>query len=98
MTASQPPVSTRAARYIRQPAGYRAIIPAALAPDPPRRLGAELQLLLSQDDRALGRLGGSIVTLPNPDHLVFTCARTQSLKAHLPQMLISIINACQKHP
>lgn len=36
----------RAGRYQRQPAGYRAFIPAPLSPDPPLRLEGDLQTLL----------------------------------------------------
>lgn len=57
----------RAGRYIQQPSGYRAFIPAPLPPDPPVSLRDELQTLLSRADRALGRLDGSIHTLPHPD-------------------------------
>jgi hypothetical protein len=58
--------STRAGRYERQPTGYRAFMPVPLPPDPPVRLEGELQSLLSQADRGLGRLDGSVLTLPNP--------------------------------
>ena len=51
----------------------------ALPPDPPLQLGAELQMALSKADRALGRLDGSIVTLPNPDLLVFMYVRKEAV-------------------
>ena len=57
----------RAGRYMVQPTGYRDFIPAALPPTPPIQMEGELQSLLSLADRALGRLDGSIQTLPNPD-------------------------------
>jgi len=53
-----------------QPGGYKAFIPAPLPPDPPIRFSKELQKLLSQADRSLGRLDGSIETLPNADLFV----------------------------
>jgi hypothetical protein len=62
---------TRAGRYITQPTGYRAFMPAPLPPQPALALGGELQGLLSAADRALGRLDGSVLTLPNPDLFVF---------------------------
>lgn len=71
--------STRAGRYIRQPTGYRAFIPAALPPDPPVELTGELPGLLSQADRALGRLDGSVLTLPNPDLFVFMYVRKEAV-------------------
>ena len=56
----------RAGRYVVQPQGYRAFMPVSLPPEPPVRLKGELQALLSQADQALGRLDGSIQTLPDP--------------------------------
>ncbi|MDP1963027.1 MAG: Fic family protein, partial [Reyranella sp.] len=50
----------RAGRYVKQPTGYKAFIPAALPPVPPVRIDLEMQQLLSEADRALGRLDGSI--------------------------------------
>ena len=68
----------RAGRYIRQPAGYRAFIPAPLPPDPPLAM-AGLHELLSSADRALGRLDGSVLTLPNPDLFVFMYVRKEAV-------------------
>jgi len=81
MTPSHPvsAVSSRAGRYIQQPTGYRAFIPAPLPPDPPIETAGELQVLLSQADRALGRLDGSIQTLPNPDLFVFMYVRKEAV-------------------
>src|SRR5690606_26063721 len=45
----------------------------------PVRLEGELRVLLSQADRALGRLDGSVVTLPNPDLLVFMYVRKEAV-------------------
>jgi hypothetical protein len=56
--------ATRAGRYIAQPSGYRAFVPEPLPPDPPIRFTAEIPGLLSDADRALGRLDGSVLTLP----------------------------------
>lgn len=69
----------RAGRYERQPGGYRAFIPAPLPPHPPIRIEGELQGVLSQADRALGRLDGSIQTLPNPDLFVFMYVRKEAV-------------------
>jgi Fic family protein len=69
----------RAGRYITQPAGYRAFHPAALPPDPPLELAGELQRLLSAADRALGRLDGSVLTLPNPDLFVLMYVRKEAV-------------------
>lgn len=74
-----PPPSARAGRYIRQPTGYRAFTPAPLPPEPPLALGGELAALLSTADRALGRLDGSVLTLPNPDLFVFMYVRKEAV-------------------
>lgn len=60
----------RSGRYVTQPEGYRAFIPAPLPPDPPIRMSAELTRLLSDADRALGRVDGVASILPNPDLFV----------------------------
>lgn len=69
----------RAGRYIRQPAGYRAFIPSPLPPEPPISIDNDMQELLSKSDRALGRLDGSIQTLPNPDLFVFMYIRKEAV-------------------
>lgn len=69
----------RAGQYIRQSTGYRAFIPACLPPKPPLVFGAELTALLSQADRALGRLDGSVLTLPNPDLFILMYVRKEAV-------------------
>jgi Fic family protein len=69
----------RAGRYVRQPRGYRAFMPAPLPPDPPIRLEGEILALLSRADRALGRLDGSIQTLPHPDLFVAMYVRKEAV-------------------
>src|SRR6195952_3663421 len=71
--------STRAGRYIQQPEGYRAFMPEPLPPNPSIEIDAEMQSLLSAADRALGRLDGSIQTLPNPDLFVFMYVRKEAV-------------------
>lgn len=71
--------ATRAGRYVQQPAGYRAFIPNPLPPDPTVEISPQMQVLLSQADRALGRLDGSIQTLPNPDLFVFMYVRKEAV-------------------
>ena len=73
------PESVRAGRYLRQPEGYRAFIPARLPPEPPLQIAGELQGLLSAADRALGRLDGSVRTLPNPDLFVYMYVRKEAV-------------------
>lgn len=79
MTLSSPKNANRAGRYLQQPGGFRAFEPAPLPPQPPVRLEGELQVLLSQADRALGRLDGSVQTLPNPDLFVFMYVRKEAV-------------------
>ena len=69
----------RSGTYVRQLGGYRAFIPAPLPPDPPVEITGELQVLLSQADRALGRLDGSIQTLPHPDLFVLMYVRKEAV-------------------
>lgn len=69
----------RAGRYIRQPTGYRAFLPAPLPPQPPLTLDGEMAALLSTADRAMGRLDGSVLTLPNPDLFVFMYVRKEAV-------------------
>ena len=71
--------SGRAGRYVRQPQGYRAFIPAPLPPNPPVRVDAQMQVALSQAELALGRLDGSIQTLPDPDLFVFMYVRKEAV-------------------
>ncbi len=69
----------RAGRYVSGPSGYRAFYPAPLPPEPPVKIEGDLQALLSQADRALGRLDGSITTLPNPDLFVMMYVRKEAV-------------------
>lgn len=69
----------RSGKYLPQPTGYRAFIPEPLPPDPPIDISPPMQVLLSQADRALGRLDGSITTLPNPDLFVFMYVRKEAV-------------------
>src|SRR5260370_28368097 len=68
----------RAGRYVKQLDGYRAFIPAPLPPDPPVTMDAELLRLLSDADRALGRLDGATSILPNPNLFVAMYVRHEA--------------------
>ncbi len=72
-------VAARAGRHVRGQAGYRVFLPAALPPDPPVELGGELRELLSEADRALGRLDGAISTLPAADRLARMFVRKEAV-------------------
>jgi Fic family protein len=70
----------RAGRYQRQATGYRAFVPAPLPPVPSIRYDREqLTALLSAADLALGRLDGSIATLPNPGLFVMMYVRKEAV-------------------
>lgn len=69
----------RAGRLECQSSGYSAFIPAPLPPDPPLQIDSKLQNFLSLADRALGRLDGSISTLPNPDLFVMMYVRKEAV-------------------
>lgn len=69
----------RTGRYVKQPTGYRAFIPAGVPPKPPLTYDDELTRLLSDADRALGRLDGVASVLPNPDLFVSMYVRHEAV-------------------
>lgn len=69
----------RAGTFQNQPTGYRAFIPAPLPPEPPIEVDEELQTLLSTADRSLGRLDGSIQTLPDSNLFVLMYVRKEAV-------------------
>lgn len=71
--------NSRGGRYIRQPGGYRAFVPATLPLDPPVKLDGETVNLLSRADQAIGRLDGVAHTLPNPDLFVAMYVRREAV-------------------
>ncbi|NOD48707.1 MULTISPECIES: Fic family protein [unclassified Ruegeria] len=72
-------MSRQSGRYIQQIEGYSAFVPFDLPPEPPVEFDDEMQGLLSRADRALGRLDGSIQSLPNPDLFVFMYVRKEAV-------------------
>ena len=69
----------RAGNFIQQPSGYKAFVPKGLPPAPSVTLDAELTRILSQADRALGRLDGVTSILPNPDLFVAMYVRQEAV-------------------
>lgn len=69
----------RAGRYVTQPTGYRAFMPRPLPPQPPLKVDPDLQQRLSNADRALGRLDGSVETLPHPNLFVYMYVRKEAV-------------------
>lgn len=69
----------RAGAYVQQPQDYKAFIPRPLPPKPPIQMDADLTRLLSDADRALGRLDGVATILPNPDLFVSMYVRHEAV-------------------
>lgn len=69
----------RAGRFVQQPTGYRAFIPAPLPPVPPVELEDGLLGLLSSADLALGRLDGVVRVIPDPDFFVAMYVRREAV-------------------
>jgi Fic family protein len=69
----------RTGQYMEQLEGYKAFIPSPLPPIPEIIMDQEMWNLLSQADRALGRLDGATDALPNPDLFVFMYVRKEAV-------------------
>lgn len=69
----------RAGRFVKQPQGFLAFIPAPLPPDPPLAFDPALRRLLSEADQAVGRLDGVAQLLPNPDLYVAMYVRREAV-------------------
>jgi len=69
----------RAGRFVKQPSDYSAFIPSPLPPEPTIHVDDELARLLSDADRALGRLDGVASVLPNPNLFVAMYVRQEAV-------------------
>jgi len=69
----------RAGQFVKQGDDYRAFIPAPIPSDPPLQIDSDSQRLLSDADRALGRLDGATSILPNPDLFVAMYVRQEAV-------------------
>ena len=65
-------------KFVKQD-GFEVFVPASLPPDPPVATDAQLVALLSKADVALGRLDGTIQTVPNPDLFVAMYVRREAV-------------------
>jgi Fic family protein len=65
--------------YVLQPEGYRAFIPEPLPPTPAVIFDDKMKTALSRADRALGRLDGSIETLPHPELFLSMFVRREAV-------------------
>jgi Fic family protein len=69
----------RAGRFVTQPGGYQAFIPAPLPPDPPIEFDDDLLALLSTADLGVGRLDGVVKVIPDPDFFVAMYVRREAV-------------------
>lgn len=69
----------RAGRYVTQPAGYRAFIPAPLPPIHPIRIDAAMQKLLANAEGALAMLNERVGMLPDVDMFVYMYMRKEAV-------------------
>jgi Fic family protein len=73
------PHQNRAGRFVPQPGGFRAFVPAPLPPDPALELNDDLLELLSLADVALGRLDGIVKVIPDPEFFVAMYVRREAV-------------------
>jgi len=66
-------------RFVKQEGGYRAFIPESLPPTLPIEYSKQIQSILSEADRALGRLDGIITVLPNPNPFLAMFVKKEAL-------------------
>jgi Fic family protein len=69
----------RAGRFMAQPTGYRAFVPAPLNPPPELAFDRSLIGALAAASDAVGRLDGVAQTLPNPDLFVAMYVRREAV-------------------
>jgi Fic family protein len=72
-------MKNRAGRYVKQPTGYSAFVPKPLPPNPPIKYDEQMQALLSKADRAIARLDGMVMVLPNPDLFIAMYVKKEAL-------------------
>ncbi len=75
----QPEQQSKTGRYVALPRGGMGFIPNSLPPDPPVGVDHEMWTLLSEADRAIGRLDGVTEILPNPDLFVAMHVRREAV-------------------
>lgn len=67
------------AGYFMKGNGFKTFVPNKLPPDPPIQFDMEMQALLSEADRKLGRLDGITQILPNPELFVAMYVRKEAV-------------------
>ncbi|MFC1595456.1 Fic family protein [Gemmatimonadota bacterium] len=73
------PRKIRSGTFLNQPTGYVAFVPDDLPPEPAIVYDDGLLQLLSDADRALGRLDGVVDNVPSPEVFVFMFVRTEAV-------------------
>jgi Fic family protein len=71
--------SGRSGRFVLQPTGYRAFVPAPLPPDPSPILDEDVLAVMSIADVALGRLDGIVKVIPDPDFFISMYVRREAV-------------------
>ena len=93
--------SHRSGVYRKSLAGYTAFFPGPLPPEPPVDLSGDLQLLLSEADRALGAINTVASVLPNPDLFVGMFIQKEALLSSqiegTQSSLVDILGAEEEH-
>jgi Fic family protein len=75
-------MNARAGKWVKRTAGpedFACFIPANLPPEPPVRYDAELHDLQDQANRALGRLEGISLILPDPNLFLYSYVRKEAV-------------------
>ena len=92
---------SRSGMFKKTLTGYTAFFPTPLPPDPPIRLEGDLQLLLSEADRALGALNVVVTVLPNPELLVGMFIQKEALLSSqiegTQSSLVDVLGADEDH-
>ncbi len=92
---------SRSGVFSKTPSGYTAFFPTDLPPDPPITIKGDLQLLLSDADRALGALNVVVTVLPNPDLFVGMFIQKEALLSSqiegTQSSLVDVLGVDEKH-
>ncbi|MHB9004647.1 MAG: Fic family protein [Coriobacteriia bacterium] len=84
--------TARAGRYVKQPQGYSAFIPAELPPSSPLRFTDGLRGLLHRADMALARLDSAVRALPNDPAFTFMYIRKEAVLSSRIEGTVSSVN------
>lgn len=93
--------SDRSGKIVATPTGYSAFVPAKLPPCPPVNIDSEMQALLSNADRRLGRLDGITQVLPNPDLFLAMYVKKEAILSSQIEgtqaSFVDVLNASDKN-